>query len=396
MLAFPHLVSRRCLSPLQPFQHNTKQKHTANHNNNNKKNKNKNGKQTVYTCLPDKYNSTKLSFSFVKPAAMDDFQSSPDLPDLGPTPFDQVFAKHGVASDVHAAVLALNFADIRTFAMSSLSLEGFDKVIDAITQQVGRPLSIQEVASLRCVWTDCNASAPAASASSVRPAPWQQQPVLSNPSWTEVFPPKLSVETSKTLQLAFEKNYPSEILDQDSLPGPRLMALTHSQLQKKEWRFIPWRYRLSCSQHDMQQSSRPHKIQRLESLAVQDLIVDDVPTQELPQQIGAGAAQLTQILQLQATSIALCSGAHLHTLKKYVHKFVKVAMTRYEADTNLRGPTTKEMEAADKQIWCKIADLFNLREWSLDDAVNELTSVRSDIEALLQPRPNIKASMVRN
>lgn len=118
------------------------------------------------------------------------------------------------------------------------------------------------------------------------------------------------------------------------------------------------------------------------------------PTRELPQQIGA--AQLTQILQLHATSIALCGGAHLDTLKKYVHKFVKVAMTRYEVDTNLRGPTTKEMEAADKQIWCKIADLFNLREWSLDDAMNELTSVRSDIEALLQPRPNIKASMVAN
>ena len=44
---------------------------------------------------------------------------------------------------------------------------------------------------------------------------------------------KKYVNDQPALQLAFEKNYPSEILDQDSLLGPRLMALTHSQLQKR-------------------------------------------------------------------------------------------------------------------------------------------------------------------
>ena len=46
-----------------------------------------------------------------------------------------------------------------------------------------------------------------------------------------------------------------------------------------------------------------------------ELLLDEVPSRDLPSQMGI--AQLTQVLMLQAFAIALCKGAHLHVLKTY-------------------------------------------------------------------------------
>lgn len=212
---------------------------------------------------------------------------------------------------------------------------------------------------------------------------------MSAPSWAEAFPTKLSSDQFQQLQLAFETAYPSEILDCHSMPGPRLLALTHHQLTKKEWKWIPWNIRLSQQQHDMHAASRPKKIAKLERFSVQDLILDDVPSRDLPIQMGI--AQLTQILMLQAVAIALCKGAHLHGLKKYARKFIRLASHRYEADSGLRGPSTQEMLAADQQLWNRMAELYNLRNWTFDDCVHEFTEIRADMESLFQPRPSLKS-----
>ena len=272
--------------------------------------------------------------------------------------------------------------DVQSFGLLALTLHELDTRMQSIAEELLRELSRKEIITLLQIWTNANAKETVASPAN------DHQPHMSSgnaaSSWAETFPPKLTGSAIRQLRLDYESSYPSELL-----PGPRLLALTHAQLSKKEWKWIHWRMRLSQSQHDNHVSTRPKKLAKIESLAMQDLILDDVPQRELPTQLGI--AQLTQLLTLQAVAIALCKGAHLHVLKQYVQKFVRLATTRYDADANLRGPNTQEMMHADQMIWQKNSDLFNLRDWTLDDCFHELTDVRSDLEALLQPRPMSRA-----
>ena len=55
-------------------------------------------------------------------------------------------------------------------------------------------------------------------------------------------------------------------------------------------------------------------------------------------------------------------------------------------DNSLRGPATQELLAADRKIWGTIGTLVSAG-WSLDEALYEVTSIRSDLSNLLQPRP---------
>ena len=141
--------------------------------------------------------------------------------------------------------------------------------------------------------------------------------------WSETFPAKLDANMLRQMQLDFETAYPSERLDPNSMPGARLLALTAHQLKKGEWKWIPWTMRLSQSQHELHVSNRPKKLAKLESIQMTELLLDEVPSRDLPSQMGI--AQLTQVLMLQAFAIALCKGAHLHVLKTYVAKFVRLA-----------------------------------------------------------------------
>ena len=44
-----------------------------------------------------------------------------------------------------------------------------------------------------------------------------------------------------------------------------------------------------------------------------------------------------------------------------------------------------EAQSADKRCWELIAELVNLHNWKLDDALHELSEVRSDMSSLLGP-----------
>ena len=301
------------------------------------------------------------------------------------SPFTQALDRFKVPADLQQLLISEDF-DLGSFGMIAVSLTSLDSILEQFAEDLGRALERRESAAVRQLWVFCQPCA-SSSIDASQPAASAPGPPQSN-GWCETFPPKLSSDSLRQLKLDYESAYPSEILDSHSLPGPRMMALTSSQLSKREWKWVPWSLRLSQHQHDAHTSQRPKKMAKLETLSVQDLILDDVPSRELPAQLGIG--QLTQILTLQAVAIALCKGAHLHVLKSYVAKFVRLATHRYEPDSNLRSPNTAEMQAADHEIWNKIADLYNLRSWTLDDAIYELTEVRGDIEALLQPRPQQK------
>ena len=96
---------------------------------------------------------------------------------------------------------------------------------------------------------------------------------------------------------------------------------------------------------------------------------------------------LSQLLSLHAFAIAFCKGAHLASVKLYVRAFLKLAGTKFSADSGLRAANASEMQYADKAAWTQIAVLFNEKNWSLDDAIYEIVEVRSALSSLLQPRP---------
>lgn len=99
-------------------------------------------------------------------------------------------------------------------------------------------------------------------------------------------------------------------------------------------------------------------------------------------------------MDLFNTALAMRQSAHLANLKEYSQKFLSMLTQRVAADTGLRTATVLEAQAADRQIWGTIADLVNDRKWTFDQALHEMTHVRSDLSVLLQLRPKIQKAAV--
>ena len=53
-------------------------------------------------------------------------------------------------------------------------------------------------------------------------------------------------------------------------------------------------------------------------------------------------------------------------------------------DSGLRTVNTSELLQADRKLWGELAAMHS-EGWSLDEALREMTKVRSDMHALLQP-----------
>ncbi|CAE7243908.1 unnamed protein product [Symbiodinium sp. CCMP2592] len=252
-------------------------------------------------------------------------------------------------------------------------------------------------ASLRLLFFKCRQSEGMASleAASSAGLPLGEGPSTATPtapaavplssSWQEAWPAKLSGERTAALRKRFEEDYPTELLDAESFPSARLLALTNKMLSEKEVRWIPWKYRLSARAQEDSLLIRPKKQARFD---LAEFFFDEAPTRDIHEG-PASFSFVTQLLSLAANAIALCQGAHLGSLKLYNKKFTRICFTKYEASASLRGPTTMEAQAADRRCWEIIADLVNVHHWKLDDALHEVAEVRSDLHSLLAPRPFI-------
>ena len=64
---------------------------------------------------------------------------------------------------------------------------------------------------------------------------------------------------------------------------------------------------------------------------------------------------------------------------------------RLEGDSGLRPPNVLEAQAADKALWQLIHDLVLDQQFTVDNAIHEVTHLRSDMASLLQPRPKVTA-----
>ena len=112
--------------------------------------------------------------------------------------------------------------------------------------KLGLPADLEDtpllIDSLRALWKACLAAS-----ETKGPAPTGVATSASvSSSWADNFPPRMPADELQQLKLAFSSKYPSEILDSDSMPGPRMLALLKLKKNSSaDWRFVPWKYRLS-------------------------------------------------------------------------------------------------------------------------------------------------------
>ena len=204
---------------------------------------------------------------------------------------------------------------------------------------------IQALASLRLLFNRCRSEEQLASleaptpAEVAPPASASSAPPTAGLGWHEAWPAKLNADAVAKPREDFESSYPTELLDQDSFPSSRLLALASRIQTSTEVRWIPWKFRLSSRAQDDHLLLRPKKTPRLSQLS--DLLLDEAPTRE----IHSGPVShnlLSQLLSLKAVALSLVKACHLGSVKIYNRKFIRLCFPRFEAGSGLKGPSMEE------------------------------------------------------
>ena len=207
-------------------------------------------------------------------------------------------------------------------------------------------------------------------------------------SWSETFAPKLNALNVSQLKATFKRNYPAEILLPENSPSLRLLSMVVHQKQKMDFKWIPWKFRLTAAKCDELLAAKPQKVARAEGLQLHTILMDEPPAMEIAN--GAiGMHALRQMFETFSFAMSMAEVAHLSSWKGYYLKFLSLMTHRYDVDTGLRSPTILEAQAADKALMNIAIDLVTERSWSWDDALYEITHIRADMTSLLQPRPKL-------
>ena len=89
--------------------------------------------------------------------------------------------------------------------------------------------------------------------------------------------PKLQANTVSKLKKQFLEDYPSEVLSPDTMPSSRLLSMAFQHHSKREYPWIPWRYRMSQSKMDDMVIYHKPKVPRIEGLQLHQLLLDEPP-----------------------------------------------------------------------------------------------------------------------
>ena len=223
-----------------------------------------------------------------------------------------------------------------------------DAIWDELVPEGGLPL-VQK-AALRAAYKRCCAkmdlSGPLVGAEA---AASTDVPQSSN-SWTESFAPKLDQSKINSLKEKFLSCYPSELINHETMPSTRLLSLVYHRLQRKQWHWVPWKYRLTVAKSDELAHQRQAKMPKLELASLHTLLVDEPPSMDISNG-NMGINCVRNLLAVHDVAIAMCGGAHLANLKAYSHKFVGFLTQRVDPETMLRCASITESQAADRQIW---------------------------------------------
>ena len=210
-----------------------------------------------------------------------------------------MLTKHQIPECMHAPMLEFTPAE---FGLVATSLDDLSNFISENLVFPALPSSALITARVRMLWRECHAlSAPGAASSSAPSA----GSVNADSGWSEVFPKKLSSDSVQKMIKTFKSRYPSETLSPDSMPGPRLLALVSKQLQDRDWKYIPWKMRMSQELHEQSSMTRPHKQPRLEHL-----LYDEVPSREIPSAGEVSYVGVTSAACFRDCIVRWCTPSH--------------------------------------------------------------------------------------
>lgn len=274
------------------------------------------------------------------------------------------------------------------FGMAAASLEKFDMELKEMLGDLFDITTSVQRSALRLVWTRCQptVTTPLALANAAS-APVSESASAPS-SWSETFPPKLTAQVVTEMKQKFKKHYPAEVLLPETTPSLRLLSLVHHQKSKQEFRWVPWKYRLSQFNAEELSAAKPARMARTEGLQLHALLVDTPP--ELTIENGSmGMHALRQTFETFSYAMAMVELAHLATLKNYYLRFINLMTTRLDSEIGLRNPTILEAQSADKTLMTIACDLVMEKGWTFDDALHEVTFIRAEINTLLQARPRL-------
>lgn len=135
---------------------------------------------------------------------------------------------------------------IPLFACAATSLDTFDNALTELLGDLHDIITPIQKAAFRLAWQRCSNSQSSAPSSSSQAA----APAESAASWSESFAPKLTASVVADLKKQFKQNYPSEILVPENTPGIRLISLVHDMKAKNDYKWVPWKYRISQHRAD--------------------------------------------------------------------------------------------------------------------------------------------------
>eukprot|EP00435_Cladocopium_sp_Y103_P004327 s1988_g1.t1 len=213
---------------------------------------------------------------------------------------EDIFSECGVAPNLASDLLAEGWS-AKTFAFSASDEIGFDSSLLEICATHG-DVSLLQKAALRAAWHMARRSQ--VPDSSGPPIPSEPAPSSDVSSWTEAFPPKMEHAMVQKSKDAFLANYPSELLTPDLMPSLRLLSLVYSQLQKKQWRWIPWKYRMSVARADEVQGQRLPKMPKLGGMQLHSLLMDEPPCLEINSNT-MGVNAIRNMLEVQLHSLLM-------------------------------------------------------------------------------------------
>ncbi len=210
---------------------------------------------------------------------------------------------------------------------------------------------------------------------------------LTSPMWQELAPPRLTPEAVAQMVETFQKNYPGELLTAETTPSIRLMSVVHHSLRPgQSLKYIPWQIRMSQKQYQEMTEAKTHKAIRSEA-QILGALLDETP--EIPlESMRLSAEWLMRAQQVFRNAFVICGAAHLQVFKKFDDKFFSLAMKKHSQESMLRSVNLSELLEADKFLWGEITAML-AQKWTLNEALNELTSARADMYGVLQPRPKM-------
>ena len=165
------------------------------------------------------------------------------------------------------------------------------------------------------------------------------------------------------------------------MPSTRLIRQAHHNFKQNEIKWIPWKFRISVNKADEISAGRSSKVPKLEGLELHSLLMDDLPAMEISN-ASMGLNAVRSSMDIHNTALSLVGAAHLP-------QFAVAVKLEPETGLRPRPPTILEAQSVDKHLWSVVSDLVQEKSWSLDQALHELTYVRSDMSTWLQARPRL-------